>query len=120
MKKELYYYKVKILHVYDGDTITSFEIDFGFGHYQLVKRGDRRSIRLKGINADKVSTEIGKKAKEFLKQFEGKEVIVKSYKSESCKYGRYLFEIFAEYEGEIQNINQVMLQKGLVKNYNNE
>lgn len=120
MIEHLYTYKATLLYVYDGDSITSFKLDFGFGFSHIIKRGEGRSIRLYGVNAEPLSTDLGKQARDFLKQFEGQEVLVKSYKDKTGKYGRYLFEVFAEYEGKLQNINKVMLEKGLVKNYNND
>ena len=123
MESNLYTYKVEVDYVYDGDTITAYSIDFGFGFKQQVKRGAGRRIRFYGINTEKRSTELGKAVTVWLKELlEGKEVFVKSHKDRTGKYGGYLFTIYVpgEWLGEVKewvNLNQWMVENGFAEEY---
>lgn len=120
LEEKLYWYKALLNYVYDGDTITAFELDFGFGFKRIVNRGDNSGIRLRYIDANRLGTPEGRDAAKYLRQFQGQEVYLKSYKDETGKYGRYLFEIFANVHDRYININQEMLNLGLVKTYGDE
>ena len=123
MSKCLYYYSIKVNYLHDGDTITAYELDYGFGLKQEIKRGQGRRIRFYGINAPELSTDIGKATRDWLKEMlEGETVTVKSYKDKTGKYGGYLFEIFVpgKWLGEnkkLINLNQWMVDEGWAKEF---
>lgn len=110
---EPFTYRAKVLSVYDGDTIR-VEIDLGFG---LKWLGDGRGvqIRLFGLNAPEVkgeSKELGNFSRDWLKnKIEGKEIIIKTIKDSTEKYGRYLGIIILEDE----NINESLINNGLAE-----
>jgi endonuclease YncB( thermonuclease family) len=116
-------YKVKINYVHDGDTITDYEIDLGFGIGFRRRRGEKDSIRLANLNAPELWEDGGKKSRAFLKQLEGREVWVRSFKvplRSRDHYGRYVFEIYAP--GELfglkvkeVNVGSRMISMGLAK-----
>lgn len=107
----LYTYKAKVLNVIDGDTI-DVSVDVGFRTY----REDR--FRLARINAYETSLrsgtteeqkQMGIQGATYLRDLlVGKQVIIKTTKDSTDKYGRYLAEIFL---GE-QNINDMMVTAG--------
>ena len=124
LREKLYWYNVRVDFLYDGDTITAMQLDFGFGLTRTIKRGDGDGIRFYGINTPEMNTEEGKKLAKRLKVLEGKHVICRSYRDKSGKYGRYLFELFPEAklitgweeeEGVCINLNQWLLEQGLAK-----
>jgi len=108
----MYTYNAKIIDVYDGDTVTA-EIDLGFKISFKIK------IRLEGINTPEIKGETkhdGLIAKERVVELVlGKEVIIKTYKHGTEKYGRYLADIF--HKDEARSINQILLDEGLAKPY---
>lgn len=108
----MYEYRAKVIDVYDGDSITAI-VDLGFKISFKIK------IRLYGINTPEIR---GKERPEGLvskKRVQdlilNKDVIIKTYKDKTEKYGRYLGEIFLEKE-EI-SINQLLINEGLAKPY---
>jgi micrococcal nuclease len=106
--ESLYFYKAKVISVYDGDTI-KVEIDLGFG---IKKTG--ASVRLFGLNAPEVKGDDrnhGLISRDWLRnKIEGKDVILKTIKDSTEKYGRYLGIIFT-IEGE--NVNESLISEGL-------
>lgn len=98
-------YRVRVLHVHDGDTFTG-DIDLGFDLRMVL------IFRLEGLNAPEV---VGKEkvaglaSKAFLedKINNAKEVLVKTAKRE--KYGRYLATVFCDGV----NVNEQLLKDGL-------
>jgi endonuclease YncB( thermonuclease family) len=121
LRQYLYWYQVRIDFLYDGDSITAMQLDFGMGLNQLVKRGDSKGIRFYGLNAPELNTDAGKELTKRLKHLEGMTIIAKSYKDKSGKYGRYLFELFVPYNslfgGEDDktyiNLNEWLVEEGL-------
>ena len=105
----LYYYKANVIKVYDGDTIT-VDIDLGVGIWLR-----KQSIRLYGIDAPEVrgSEKIeGKKSRDWLREkILGKEIILKTIKDKTGKYGRLLGEIWFENE----NINDLLVEVGMAE-----
>jgi micrococcal nuclease len=105
----LYYYKANVIKVYDGDTIT-VDIDLGIGIWLR-----KQSIRLYGIDAPEVrgSEKIeGKKSRDWLREkILGKEIILKTIKDKTGKYGRLLGEIWFENE----NINDLLVEAGMAE-----
>lgn len=126
LENKLYWYRLTVSHVYDGDSITAHTLDHGFGMHQIVSRGTKGSaIRLSGIDAPEMGQEGSTEARNFLRQLTGCTVLARSIKDTKGKYGRYLFEIWAkgylvgEPTQKYININELMIYKGLVTAYRN-
>ena len=121
IEEKLYWYRAKLNFIYDGDSVTAFELDFGFGLTQITNRGDRRGIRFYGIDTPELNTDEGKKVRDYIKPFEGQTVFVRSIKDSSGKYGRYLFELwvpklFEADSDEYFNLNKHLIEIGMAKN----
>ncbi len=104
----MYYYKVEILRVVDGDTV-DVRMDLGFNVWHKCR------VRLMGINApesrtrDKEEKKRGLAAKQWLidrLEAAGSDIEMQSHGS--GKYGRVLGELFTK-EG---NINKIMVKEG--------
>lgn len=109
----MFEYYARIVEVVDGDTVDA-EIDLGFSICHKLR------IRLNGINTPETRTKNkeekvkGLAAKARLKELiEGKIVLVKTDKSETEKYGRYLGVLFLEGV----NVNQQLIQEGHAVQY---
>ena len=109
----MYYYKVEILRVVDGDTV-DVRMDLGFNVWHKCR------VRLMGINApesrtrDKEEKARGLAAKAFLNnslEMTQSEIYLQSHGV--GKYGRVLGEL---YINEV-NINQLMVKEGHAKEY---
>ena len=107
-----YVYKAVVLNVVDGDTV-DVRIDLGL-HVSTVQR-----LRLLGINAPETRGEEREKgliAKRALNEkILAKEVVVKTVKDETGKYGRYLADIFLEGEGI--SVNSWMVEQRFASRY---
>lgn len=102
-------YKVKVLHVHDGDTFTG-EVDLGLDVKIAV------TFRLAGLNAPEVvgkGKPAGLVSTEFLREKinNAKELLVKTKKKE--KYGRYLATVFCDGV----NINEQLVKEGYAVPY---
>ena len=105
---ELYAYKAKVIKAYDGDTVTLL-IDLGLNTFR------EENVRLARINAPEVrgeEKEAGLVSRDALREkILDKEVLIRTYKDKTGKYGRYIVEIFLPYtiitetEGESGMIN---------------
>ncbi len=113
LEDQMYYYKIELLRVVDGDTI-DVRIDLGFNVWHKCR------IRLVGINApesrtrDKEEKKRGLAAKSWLidkLESAEDELEMKSYGV--GKYGRVLGEI---YINEV-NINELMVKEGHAVKY---
>ena len=114
----LFTFKGFIKEIIDGDTLW-VTLDIGF-----KLRSDQK-VRLRGINAESIETEAGRKAMEFITDtlHPCKFVIVKTYWRD--KFNRYLADIFYDKnETDIFKIaengtylNQELLDKKLVDKY---
>jgi len=111
-KAEAYLYRAKVIKVVDGDTV-DLDIDLGFS-LSFTQR-----FRLYAINAPEMkgeSKEAGKASKAFLEEMiKGKEVLIRTYKDEQGKYGRYMAYIYS-YDDEVC-INDVMVIRGYAVKY---
>lgn len=112
----LYFYKATVTDVYDGDTVTA-DLDLGLG---VVMR--KQKLRLYGINTPELrgaEAEDGKRSRQALMDFiefagEPIEIVVRTYKDKTGKFGRWLVELFADGE----NVNDVMVDYGFAqRNY---
>ncbi len=115
IEKYTYHYNVKVLDVYDGDTIR-VEIDFGFGMIWRGNTGKGVSIRLYGIDTPEIRGEErpdGLIARDKLREeILGKNIVLKTIKDKTGKYGRYLGIIIKE---DGTNINEWLISEGLAE-----
>lgn len=110
MEDQLYFYKAKVVRVIDGDTIV-VDLDLGLSMWSK-----NLTLRFMGLNAPEITGKekpLGLEVKKFLSEKlpVGKDIIVNTYKDKDDKYGRLLATVF---DGDI-NLNETMLEKGLVK-----
>ena len=107
----LFYYKAFVDSVYDGDTITC-TIDCGF---KLSMK--KQKIRLSGINTPEMRGEERERAiivRDTLRnKILGKEVILKTEKDKTGKYGRYLATVYINGE----NVNEWLIEEGYAEVY---
>ena len=111
--KTFEYHKAKVEKVVDGDTV-DLDIDLGFS-INYHKR-----VRLYGINAPEMKNDtnnVGHEAKAYLTQLiDNKEVVIKTEKDKTDKYGRYIVTIFLDGE----DINEKMVENGKAERHNYE
>lgn len=114
---DLYTYKVKLVKVYDGDTIRA-SLDLGFSIDFGGVDGKGHSFRLARINTPEIrgeEREEGLKSKEALVEIlEGKDILLKSVKKPD-KYGRYIAELFIEDADEWVNVNDLLVHQGFAE-----
>ena len=110
MKEKLYFYRAKIVSVYDGDTCRA-DIDLGMG---IWLRNEK--LRLLRINAPEMrgeEKEAGRVSRDFLReQILNQTLFIQTHKDKRGKYGRYLAEIWMEEDGKWVNINDRMVEAG--------
>ena len=107
MNHSPYTYKAVVKRVVDGDTLV-VDIDLGF-HMNLMGQ----SLRMARVNAPEtkgITTSAGLHSKvELTKKLEGKEVVLRTFRSGEDKYGRMLAEVFLGDEC----VNDWLLKEGL-------
>ena len=112
----LYTYKVPYIHsVYDGDTCT-LDIDLGLNTIRCKEK-----VRLYGIDTPELrgvsdeEKERGRAARDWLweKLDEAEEVVIRTHKDKSGKYGRLLGTLYADGK----NLNSALIDQGLAKPY---
>jgi micrococcal nuclease len=116
-----YIYDVEVVSIYDGDTVR-VNIDLGFGHVWKGTDGKGVKLRLYGINTPEVR---GKERPEGLKSkqalvdlLKGNEVILKTHKDSTGKYGRYLATLYVNILNENNeasdtiNVNEWLVENG--------
>jgi micrococcal nuclease len=114
----MYEYKAIVKKIYDADTVT-VDIDLGFGTWLK-----NQQIRLYGINAPEIrgeSKEAGIIARDTLIKWIpiGSEIILRTFKDDKEKYGRWLGEIFVPDEAtkELTSINEQLVGGGYAVRY---
>lgn len=120
MINDLYHYKAKVLEVIDGDTIEVL-IDLGFKSFMKdrlrLARIDAYETRL-GQGRDELHKAKGLEAKEWLRLYlesHSNDVFITTAKRPG-KYGRWIAEVFVEENGNLININDLIVEKGYDKN----
>jgi len=110
--KTTFVYNVHDIRVVDGDTLEA-TIDLGF-HISF-----KTKLRLYGINCPELSTNKGKKAKAFVEQMinGADKVQIQTIKNRQGKYGRYLAIVYIYKNGQAINLNKLLLDKGLAREY---
>lgn len=119
MQLDFWTYKARYCSNYDGDTV-SLDLDLGFH----IKKFDI-SCRLHGINCSELkglTYDKGLQAKIYVRsrlESADTEIVVKSIKDSSCKYGRPLVILYYKTIGdpEFKNLNQELLDQGLAEPY---
>ena len=102
-----YEYKALVTSVYDGDTIT-IDLDLGLKSWHIDKK-----CRLFGIDTPELrghEKEAGKRARDALRKLIlDKEVIVRTEKDKSGKYGRLIVTV---YTLDGLNVNEWLVSNG--------
>ena len=106
----MYEYSAKFLTNYDGDTI-KFMVDLGFGILKKI------TVRLAGIDTpelrskDKATKEKAYEARSFVfkKLADAKDIVVKTQKDKTGKYGRYIADVIVAGE----NLGDILVMRGL-------
>ncbi len=111
MEKSLYYYRAKVVYIYDGDTIT-VDIDLGlkvFVHGEKIRLNRIDTPELRGDERPE-----GLEARDYLRSIlMNKEIFIETIKDRKGKYGRYLGEIYLPDErGKLINVNDLLVEKG--------
>jgi micrococcal nuclease len=113
----MYEYNAKVISVYDADTMR-VDIDLGFGVWlknQVIRWLKIDAWEVRGEEHDK-----GILARDRVRELIlGKEVILKTYKDEKGKYGRWLAEVYnPEVALEWENsYNQQLINEGHAEPY---
>lgn len=110
----MYEYIAVVTKVHDGDTIT-VDVDLGWGIW-----AHDQSLRLNRINSPELADKsgAGKVAQKALVGILplGSEVVVRTIKDKTEKYGRMLAEIYlADDKLRLTNINDNMVKNGFAK-----
>lgn len=110
MEEKLYFYKAKVVSVYDGDTCR-LDIDLGLSTWVR-----KEPIRLYGIDAPELRGDErpqGLLARDYLRSLIGdKELFVQTIKDKKGKYGRYLGILWLDVDGAWKNVNDMMVEAG--------
>ena len=112
----MYYYKVDILRVVDGDTV-DVRLDLGFNVWHKCR------VRMVGINAPESRTrdlEEKKKAllqKNILKYIRKSDNDIQMQSEGKGKYGRVLGVFFWDKGKTPTNVNQLMIKEGHATSY---
>lgn len=110
-----YFYKAKVVSVYDGDTIRA-DIDLGFGVIL-----SNQSLRLIGIDTPEIrgeEREEGLKVKAFVEnEILNKEIWIETEKDKTGKYGRWLATIWKNPEKIGLSLNDLLLSEGMAEKY---
>jgi micrococcal nuclease len=107
----LYYYRSKVVSVYDGDTCR-VDLDLGFGVWIRKEK-----IRLARINAPELKgpeRPRGLEARDYLRKLVlNKKIILQTIKDRKGKYGRYLGELWLKVDDDWINVNDRLVQVGM-------
>ena len=114
MEKGLYFYRAKVVYVYDGDTIT-VDRDLGLKVFVHGKK-----IRLSRINTPEIRSEErsnGLKARDYLRKLiMNKSIFIETIKDKKGKYGRFLGEIYlSDKTGKLINVNDLLVENGFAE-----
>jgi micrococcal nuclease len=117
--QHLYVYRAEVISVYDADTV-KLDIDLGMGVWIR-----KTNVRLYGINAPEVrgkERSKGIRARDRLRELvQGQEVIIRTHKDRTGKFGRYLCELYiAGKDGRLININDLLIAEGHAVEYMKE
>ena len=106
-----YTYKALVVGVYDGDTIT-VDIDLGMNTWK--KNVKLRLARIDTPEIRGVEKEEGKRVRDYVRvTILDKEVVIKTSKDKTGKYGRYIAEVLIDG----MNLNDHLLELGMAIEY---
>lgn len=106
-------YKFKLDYVYDGDTIYGW-VDQGFGTttYKIVRMFGIQAPEVRNKNL--IEKARGLMVRDWLiEELKDVDIVIKTYKDKTGKYGRVLAEVYANDE----HLQTKMLARDLVKEY---
>lgn len=110
----MFEYRAKVLNVVDGDTI-DVQIDLGFDTYRneriRLAEVDTPEIRTKNADVKKVGLSAKVRVIELILN---KDVIIKTEKDKTEKYGRYLGTVILE---NGRSLNDLLVSEGLAMVY---
>lgn len=117
----LYTYRCTVRGIYDGDTIR-VDVDLGFGHVWQGHDGKGVALRLLGIDTPEIKGKTPDErqraiaARDFAANLIplGSEVLVKTHRDDTDKYGRYL-AVVTDAAGVC--VNSEMLAAGHAKEF---
>lgn len=108
---QLYYYRARVVSVYDGDTCR-VDLDLGFGVW--IRKEKIRLARIDTPELKGPQRPEGLKARDYLREMVlGKSIILQTIKDRKGKYGRYLGELWLQQNGQWINVNDDLVQAGL-------
>ena len=107
-----YVYNVKVVSVYDGDTITA-DVDLGFNTWRMGEK-----LRLYGIDTPEMRGDDkprGTISRDWLRSAVlGKEILIESYRDKQGKYGRFLAVLHLPLGNDVcLNLNDEIVRLGL-------
>lgn len=107
-KSHLYTYTALLERVVDIDTFWMYiQLGFGMAH--------RQKLRLRGVDGPELGTSEGDQAKRWVEErLKGVETFTVTT-TKPDKWARYLADIYFKEGGEEVNLNQLLLQEGLVR-----
>lgn len=113
----MYTYKAKLIKVIEGDTIDA-SVDLGFDinirlrikMYGIITP-DPRS---KDLNEQEKAINVKSKLLELI----GNDFIVETIHNKRGKYGRTMGIVYIKHEGELVNVNQLLISQGLAQEHN--
>jgi len=106
-----YIYKAFVTGVYDGDTIT-VDIDLGMDTWKMNVK--MRLARIDTPEMRGAEKEAGKVVRDYVRgMLLNKDVVIKTEKDKTGKYGRYLAEVFID----DMNVNDHLLEEGMATEY---
>lgn len=110
MQHTLYHYRARVVDVYDGDTC---RVDIDLGLNTWIKNEPIRLYRIDAPELRGDERERGLLARDYLRELVlDKNIYLQTIKDRKGKYGRYLGELWIEVEGEIRNVNDMMVEAG--------
>ena len=114
----MYEYKAHVVSVYDGDTLRA-DIDLGFGVW--LKNQSIRWLKIDTPEVRGEERESGLVSRDRVRELIlDKDVILKTYKDDKGKYGRWLAEVYfidTEIIEWSNSINEQLIQEGLADPY---
>jgi micrococcal nuclease len=111
----VYEYRAVVRSVHDGDSIRC-DVSVGFGIWV-----SDMAFRLRGIDTPELGTESGRAARDWLRGRlpTGADVVVRTYKDATEKYGRMLCDIWTEQDAADDNdsLNLQLIRAGHARPY---
>lgn len=112
-RDSLYWYRAIVRRVFDGDTISSADVDFGMQQWVMD-----RALRLYGVDTaerysrDRLEKQLALAAWEEVRALVpvGTEIMINTYRDETGQYGRLLVHVYVEKDGGWVSVNNHLLE----------